>query len=213
MLLSKQSRFSWLCLINKSSCLEVLWFCVVLWEPTYIHPFPKGTDPYFSGDSATFALGLLGHPAIWISWPLGWLLAQDSPISISISKEEEVNKDREHKLLIHFLSLFEHRGIGLFLSDMDQNVKWVFKWLNQQSNNDLHTKQGCISFLILLQSFLSRCTIIRETHFEWTDIKTHQWDSLVVQWLRLHLPMQGVWVWSLDGELRSHVPCGFFFSQ
>lgn len=95
---------------------------------TYIHPFPKGTDPYFSGDLATFALGRLGHPGhlnLWPLnlWPLGWLLAQDSPISISISKEEGVNEDGEHKLLIHFLSLFEHQGIGLFLSEMDQNVK------------------------------------------------------------------------------------------
>ena len=29
--------------------------------------------------------------------------------------------------------------------------------------------------------------------------------SLVIQWLRLHLPMQGVWIWSLVGELRSHM--------
>ena len=32
--------------------------------------------------------------------------------------------------------------------------------------------------------------------------------SLVVQWLRLRLPMQGVWVRSLVGELRSHMPPG-----
>ena len=32
--------------------------------------------------------------------------------------------------------------------------------------------------------------------------------SLAVQWLRLPLPMQGVWVWSLVGELRSHMPHG-----
>ena len=31
---------------------------------------------------------------------------------------------------------------------------------------------------------------------------------LEVQWLRLCLRMQGVWVWSLVGELRSHMPCG-----
>ena len=31
---------------------------------------------------------------------------------------------------------------------------------------------------------------------------------MVVQWLRLHLPMQGVWVPSLVGELRPHVPHG-----
>ena len=30
--------------------------------------------------------------------------------------------------------------------------------------------------------------------------------SLAVQWLRLCLPMQGVWVRSLVGELRSHMP-------
>ena len=30
----------------------------------------------------------------------------------------------------------------------------------------------------------------------------------MVQWLRLHLPMRGVWVRSLVRELRSHIPCG-----
>ena len=29
------------------------------------------------------------------------------------------------------------------------------------------------------------------------------------QWLYLHLSMQGVWVWSLVGELRSHMPHGW----
>ena len=32
--------------------------------------------------------------------------------------------------------------------------------------------------------------------------------SLSVQWLRLHLPMQGVGVQSLVEELRSHMPYG-----
>ena len=32
--------------------------------------------------------------------------------------------------------------------------------------------------------------------------------SLVVQWLRLHLPMQEMWVQSLAGELRSNMPRG-----
>ena len=31
--------------------------------------------------------------------------------------------------------------------------------------------------------------------------------SLLVQWLRLHLPMQGVQVQSLARELGSHMPC------
>ena len=32
--------------------------------------------------------------------------------------------------------------------------------------------------------------------------------SLVVQWLSLCLPMQGLWVRSLIRELGSHKPCG-----
>ena len=32
--------------------------------------------------------------------------------------------------------------------------------------------------------------------------------SLVVQWLRTRLPMQGMWVQSLVGELRSYMPQG-----
>ena len=38
-------------------------------------------------------------------------------------------------------------------------------------------------------------------------IKESTRTSLVAQCLRLHLPMQRVWVWSLVRELRSHVPC------
>ena len=32
--------------------------------------------------------------------------------------------------------------------------------------------------------------------------------SLVVQWLRICLATQGKWIWSLVGELRSHMPRG-----
>ena len=34
--------------------------------------------------------------------------------------------------------------------------------------------------------------------------KEHWGTFLVEQWLKLCFPMQGVWVWSLVGELRSH---------
>ena len=37
-----------------------------------------------------------------------------------------------------------------------------------------------------------------------TSIRT----SLVVLWLRFHLPVQGLWVWSLVRELGSHMPRG-----
>ena len=33
-------------------------------------------------------------------------------------------------------------------------------------------------------------------------------DFLAVCWLRLRLPMQGVWVQSLVGELRPYMPLG-----
>jgi len=36
----------------------------------------------------------------------------------------------------------------------------------------------------------------------------NQGTSLVVQWLRLHLAMQGVWVRPLVSKLRPHIPCG-----
>ena len=39
-------------------------------------------------------------------------------------------------------------------------------------------------------------------------IKEFLGTSLAVQWLGLHLPIQGVLVQSLVGELRSHMPRG-----
>ena len=38
--------------------------------------------------------------------------------------------------------------------------------------------------------------------------QNHTDDFLVVQWLRLCLPLQGLWVLSLVGELRFHMPQG-----
>jgi len=38
--------------------------------------------------------------------------------------------------------------------------------------------------------------------------KQYMGTSLVVQQLRLNLPMQGVWVQSLTGKLRSHMMGG-----
>ena len=37
-------------------------------------------------------------------------------------------------------------------------------------------------------------------------LKVSPGTSLVVQWLRLYPPMPGAWIWSLLGELGSHVP-------
>ena len=40
------------------------------------------------------------------------------------------------------------------------------------------------------------------------DLKTITGSSLMVQWLRIHLPVQGTQVGSLVGELRFHLPWG-----
>ena len=45
---------------------------------------------------------------------------------------------------------------------------------------------------------------VRGSNILKNDIRT----SLVVQWLRIHLPMQGTQVQFLVGELKSHTPCG-----
>ena len=50
----------------------------------------------------------------------------------------------------------------------------------------------------------------KKRYLVWVGMNTHfkllRWTSLVVQWLRIRLPTQGMWVWSLVGELRSHGP-------
>ena len=48
------------------------------------------------------------------------------------------------------------------------------------------------------------CTLNKTANIKKTDIGT----SRVVQWLRIHLPIQGTQVQTLVGELRSHRPWG-----
>ena len=47
-------------------------------------------------------------------------------------------------------------------------------------------------------------------HIKKKNLKKEKYSgtSLVVQWLRIRLPMQGTWVPSLVGELRSHILWG-----
>lgn len=42
---------------------------------------------------------------------------------------------------------------------------------------------------------------------EW-EKKSDLGTVLVVQWLRFQLPMQGMQIQSLVGEVRYHIPCG-----
>lgn len=133
MLLSKQNSFSLAGLINKCSCLESLWRSVVPWGwQTYtLAAIPNGADPYFSGELDTLALGLLGHSG-HLSFLAFWDGFQHkiipSPFHFYV---ERGNENEEHEHLIHFTSFVEHQGIGLFLSETDLNVKWVFKMMSK----------------------------------------------------------------------------------
>ena len=71
--------------------------------------------------------------------------------------------------------------------------------INSYSFQGAHTKSmGDFSFFFfyILNSFLSTFSLRAQ------PLGT----SLATQWLRLYLPMQGVWIWSLVGELRTHMP-------
>ena len=44
------------------------------------------------------------------------------------------------------------------------------------------------------------CFLVQVTNFKFLPLKTNLRASLVAQWLRIHLPMQGTWVRALVGE-------------
>ena len=46
-----------------------------------------------------------------------------------------------------------------------------------------------------------------------SSMKSQSGTSLVVQWLRIRLPVPGTWVWSLVRELRSHMPQGNYWAH
>ena len=57
---------------------------------------------------------------------------------------------------------------------------------------------------IFIHTFSIRTLYVLISYFKFLVRGT----SLVVQWLRIHLPTQGTWVQSLVEELRSHMPRG-----
>ena len=61
------------------------------------------------------------------------------------------------------------------------------------------------SCLLLLWLLSEELEYDRSFPSEHLSINGNQGSSLVVQWLRVHLLMQGTWVQSLVGELRSHM--------
>ena len=78
-------------------------------------------------------------------------------------------------------------SIRVFSKDSALCSKWPKYWSFSSSISPSSEYSGLISFRI-----------------DWFDLlvfqKTLNGASLVVQWLRIHLPIQGIWVWSVVQE-------------
>ena len=88
---------------------------------------------------------------------------------------------------------------------------FVFKTLQSMSSDTAKQEHNTVKQLypkkknFLIKSFLK---IAKQENEKILWFKFRRTTFLVVQWLRLHHPMQGVQIWSLVGELRSHIPHG-----
>ena len=105
-------------------------------------------------------------------------------VAISFSKGSCWPRDRIHIACIagRFLPLC-HQGSPILTLPSKEN-KWMFRL-------------SVILFYLFIYFRLSVILKINKTE-----------TSLVVQWLRIHLPTQGMWVQSLVSELRPHMPRG-----
>ena len=84
------------------------------------------------------------------------------------------------------------------VTESQTRLKWLSSSSSSQSPN---TFFFCMIFCIwFLQEYWFRLLPLVK--------KSQNWTSMEVQWLRLHLPKQEVWVQLLVRELRSHMPCG-----
>ena len=80
----------------------------------------------------------------------------------------------------------------------------LFQGLNEMMHMRRHSASGSCDFCAWCIFLPDAATSSRDNRAEWLRILS-RWTSVVVQWLRIFLPMQGTWVQSLVGELRSHV--------
>ena len=91
------------------------------------------------------------------------------------------------------LPLLSVRGLGA----VDQLLPW---YLGGVSNKGLHVLSAVCVF--------HHCFLTRASASGFLQKRRGIQTSLMVQWLRIHLPMQGMWVQSLVVELRSHMQWG-----
>ena len=72
-----------------------------------------------------------------------------------------------------------------------KNPEILFMWEQSRKASEIRIFQKSESELVLKR---------------WVRKEIGRRTFLVVQWLRLHFPVQGLQVWSLVGKLRSHMP-------
>ena len=117
------------------------------------------------------------------------------------------NGDRMEALLFfniwNFFPTLRIARVNLFVN----SIAWRYIYLHLHSEKPLRAPKLAPECLELPHHYLHNlgqvvlllCTSIFTLKNNEVEI------SLVVQWLRLHLPRQRVWVWSLITELRSHM--------
>ena len=94
----------------------------------------------------------------------------------------------------------ERTSMGRLLSQLDQSSTVLF-YPHQHFSEERDKKKKKIKRRNDLAYITPKVQSAR--------VKNNQWGtSPVVQWLRIHRLMQGMWVQFLVGELRSHVPRG-----
>ena len=116
---------------------------------------------------------------------------------------EVANKIGKTKKLTDSMESRKKKNIFIASSIKDTGNSLPVQWL------------GLCTFTAWVQSLFGElrshkmCSVANRQNKTPQKILTKKYDgtSLVVQWLRFSLPLQGVQVRSLVGELRSHMPC------
>ena len=78
------------------------------------------------------------------------------------------------------------------------NILLSLEFASELPGSKRGKKEDIITLYILIFKTETICKFIKK-------IKRFSGTSLVVQWLRIHLPTQGTWVQYLVGELKSHI--------
>ena len=113
-------------------------------------------------------------------------------VTISFSRGSSRPRDRTR------VSCIGGRHFNLWATREAIKVKWGHRGCKTEWSKSEREKQ--IPFNITYMWSL-------EKWYRWTYLQnSNRRTFLVVQWLRIHLPMQGMCVWSSVRELRSHVP-------